>query len=140
VAIKDGRFARIGKVDGRGKREIDVRGDYVSPGWIDMMDQSGEVLRVNGLAENKLREGVTTAIAGEGGTPVPSAEVGKYFDELETRGVSMNFASYYGAGQARVEVMGDVAGAPTAEQVEKMKAHVAEAMRGGAVGIATALI
>lgn len=140
VAIKDGRFVRIGKVDGHGKREIDVHGDYVSPGWIDMMDQSGEVLRVNGLAENKLREGVTTAIAGEGGTPVPSAEVGKYFDELEKKGVSMNFASYYGAGQARVEVMGDVAGTPTAEQVEKMKAHVDEAMRGGAVGIATALI
>jgi N-acyl-D-amino-acid deacylase len=140
VAIKDGRFAKIGKVDGHGAREIDARGDYVSPGWIDMMDQSGEVLRKNGLAENKLREGVTTAIAGEGGTPVPSAEVGAYFDELEKKGISMNFASYYGAGQARVEVMGDVAGKPTADQVEKMKAHVAEAMRGGAVGIATALI
>ncbi len=43
------------------------------PDWIDMMDQSGEVLLKNGLAENKVREGVTTAIAGEGGTPVPSA-------------------------------------------------------------------
>ncbi len=38
VAIKDGRFARIGKVDGKGKREIDARGKYVSPGWIDMQD------------------------------------------------------------------------------------------------------
>ncbi|HTC38262.1 MAG TPA: hypothetical protein VK693_04885, partial [Steroidobacteraceae bacterium] len=68
VAIKDGRFAKIGRVEGRGAREIDARGDYVSPGWIDMMDQSGEVLLKNGLAENKLREGVTSAIAGEGGT------------------------------------------------------------------------
>jgi hypothetical protein len=33
------------------------------------------VLRQNGLAENKLREGVTTAIAGEGGTPVPAEQV-----------------------------------------------------------------
>lgn len=140
VAIKDGRFAKIGKVDGRGAREIDAAGDYVSPGWIDMMDQSGEVLRVNGLAENKLREGVTTAIAGEGGTPVGSAEVAAYFKELETKGVSMNFGSYYGAGQARVEVMGDVAGKPTPEQMEKIKAHVDEAMKAGAVGIATALI
>lgn len=39
---------------------------YVSPGWIDMMDQSGSVLPVKGLAENKLRMGVTTAIGGEG--------------------------------------------------------------------------
>src|SRR5580700_584192 len=44
VAIKDGRFVKIGRVEGRGAREIDARGDYVSPGWIDMMDQSGEVL------------------------------------------------------------------------------------------------
>ena len=66
VAIKDGRFVKIGHVAGRGAREIDAQGDYVSPGWIDMMDQSGEVLLKNGLAENKLREGVTTAV---GSTP-----------------------------------------------------------------------
>jgi hypothetical protein len=41
VAIKDGRFAKIGHVIARGAREIDARGLYVSPGWIDVMDQSG---------------------------------------------------------------------------------------------------
>jgi N-acyl-D-amino-acid deacylase len=71
VAIKDGRFAKIGKVQGHGRQELEAHGKYVSPGWIDMMDQSGEALPNNGLAENKLMEGVTTAIAGEGGTPVP---------------------------------------------------------------------
>jgi N-acyl-D-amino-acid deacylase len=140
VAIKAGRFVKVGRVDGRGSREIDAQGDYVSPGWIDMMDQSGEVLLKNGLAENKLREGVTSAIAGEGGTPVPSAKIGEYFKQLETQGISMNFGSYYGAGQSRVEVMGDVAGHPTAQQLDAMKAHVDEAMRAGAMGIATALI
>src|SRR5688572_31026072 len=34
VAIKDGRFARIGKVLDRGRQEIDASGRYVSPGWI----------------------------------------------------------------------------------------------------------
>ena len=32
VAIKDGRFVKIGRVEGRGAREIDAQGDYVSPG------------------------------------------------------------------------------------------------------------
>src|SRR5256885_6203050 len=73
VAIKDGHFVRIGRVAGHGKTEIDARGKYVSPGWIDMMDQSGSVLPRNGLAENKLREGVTTAIGGGGGGPGPAA-------------------------------------------------------------------
>src|SRR5215203_5929686 len=53
VAIKNGRFARIGKISERGRTEIDAVGKYVSPGWIDMMDQSGSVLSRNGLAENK---------------------------------------------------------------------------------------
>lgn len=140
VAIKDGRFVKIGRVEGRGSREIDAQGDYVSPGWIDMMDQSGEVLLKNGLAENKLREGVTSAIAGEGGTPVPAAQIADYFKKLETQGISLNFGTYYSSGQARVEVMGDVAGHPSAQQMDAMKAHVDEAMRAGAMGIATALI
>ena len=74
VAVRDGRFVAVGHIDGKGRTELDATGKYVSPGWIDMMDQSGRVLPQNGLAENKLRMGVTTAIGGEGGTPVPAAE------------------------------------------------------------------
>jgi N-acyl-D-amino-acid deacylase len=140
VAIRNGHLVRIGHVEGRGRREIDARGDYVAPGFIDMMDQSGEVLPQHGLAENKLLQGITAAIAGEGGTPVPAARVDEYFSQLERSGISLNFGSYYGAGQARVEVMGDKAGKPTPEQLEQMKERVAQAMRAGAQGIATALI
>lgn len=75
MAIKDGRFVRVGRVEGRGKREIDARGKYVTPGWIDMMVQSGRALLQNGLAENKLLMGVTTAIGGEGGTPVAAEKI-----------------------------------------------------------------
>src|SRR5262249_46238255 len=79
VGIRDAKFATIGKIESRGKTEIDATGKYVSPGWIDMMDQSGGVLPINGMAENKLQEGVTTAIGGEGGTPVPAGRVAEYF-------------------------------------------------------------
>lgn len=140
IAVKDGRIASIGRCDGRGRREIDAHDHYVSPGWIDLMDQSGEVLQRHGLAENKLLQGVTTAIAGEGGTPVPAEQIDAYFRDLEAKGISLNFGTYYSSAQARVAVMGDGAGAPTPEQLEKMKELVATAMRAGAMGIATALI
>ena len=140
VAIRDGHFAKIGHVDGRGSVEIDARGRYVSPGWIDSMDQSGSVLRVNGLAENKLREGVTTAIGGEGGTPVPAAEVASYFQELETKRISINFGSYFSETQARVAVMKYDARDPTAEELTQMKAIMETAMKAGALGMTTALI
>jgi N-acyl-D-amino-acid deacylase len=140
VGVRDGRIARVGLVPGQGRREIDARGRYVSPGWIDMMDQSGEVLLENGAAENKIRMGVTTLIGGEGGTPVPAKQIGAYFARLEQQGISVNFGTYYGAAQARIDAMGDGAGHPTPAQMARMKADVALAMDAGAFGIATALI
>ena len=140
VAIRDGRFVKIGKVMARGRREIDAAGKYVSPGWIDMMDQSGAVLPRNGMAENKLQEGVTTAIGGEGGTPVPAARVGEYFSSLERTGISINFGSYFSETQARVAVLGQSARKPTAAELDRMRAIMDTAMRGGAMGMTTALI
>ena len=140
VAIKDGRFVQIGKVLGKGKREIDARGKYVSPGWIDVMDQSGRVLPRNGLAENKLLMGVTTAIGGEGGTPVPAEKISEYFAGLEKSGISINFGTYFSETQARVAVLGESSKAPTAEELERMKAIMETAMKAGAIGMTTALI
>jgi N-acyl-D-amino-acid deacylase len=140
VAVKDGRIAKVGVVRGKGAREIDARGLYVSPGWFDMMDQSGEVLLKNGAAENKLRQGVTTLIAGEGGTPVDAAQIPQYFAGLERQGVAVNFGTYYSAVQARVKAMGEVEGTPTPAQMATMKAEVDLAMKAGAFGITTALI
>jgi N-acyl-D-amino-acid deacylase len=141
VAIKDGRFVRIGRVPERGTTEIDARGKYVSPGWIDMMDQSGGVLPRNGLAENKLRQGVTTAIGGEGGIPVPSASrIPEYFAGLEKNGISINFGSYFSEAQARGAVLQSAARAPNAAELDRMRAIMDTAMRAGAMGMTTALI
>ena len=140
VALSDGRIARVGAVAGRGAREIDAADRYVAPGFIDMMDQSGEVLLENGAAENKLRMGVTTLIAGEGGTPVPAAEIPAYFERLERQGIAVNFGTYYSAAQARVRVMGDGDGRPTAQQQAAIAGEVEAAMRAGVFGISSALI
>jgi N-acyl-D-amino-acid deacylase len=141
VAVRAGRIAKIGLVSGKGRREIDASGRYVSPGFIDMMDHSGEVLQEKGAAaENKLRMGVTTLIAGEGGTPVPAAEVKDYFAKLERQGIPVNFGTYYSAAQARVDAMGEGDGRPTPAQIAKMKSDVALAMKAGTLGLTSALI
>jgi len=140
VAIQNGRFAKIGPIAGRGRTEIDARGKYVSPGWIDMMDQSGGVLPRNPLAENKLLMGVTTAIGGEGGTPVPASQIPEYFRQLETQGISINFGTYFSETQARVPVLGRASRAPSAMELERMRATMDTAMRAGAMGMTTALI
>jgi N-acyl-D-amino-acid deacylase len=140
VAISNGRFVKIGKVEGRGQTELDAKGKYISPGWIDMMDQSGSVLPRNGLAENKLHMGVTTAIGGEGGTPVPASEIPAYFATLERQGISINFGTYFSETQAREAVLGEQARAPTGAELERMRAILDTAMRAGAMGMTTALI
>ena len=140
VAVRAGRIVRVGRVLGTGRREIDATGLYVSPGFIDMMDQSGSVLPRNGLAENKLRMGVTTAIGGEGGTPVPVDGIESYFTGLEESGIAINFGSYFSETQARVAVLGNSARAPDAEELERMREIMRSAMRQGAMGMTTALI
>ncbi len=140
VAVKDGRFVKIGKFGGKGKREIDAKGKYVSPGWIDMQDASGGILLKNGLAESKLLQGVTTAIAGEGGAPVEADKLAEYFANIEKGGFSFNFGTYYGATQARVAVIGNDARDPNTAELDKMRAIIETAMKNGALGISTALI
>jgi N-acyl-D-aspartate/D-glutamate deacylase len=140
VAIKNGRVARIGLIPGKGAKEIDAAGRYVSPGWIDMMDQSASVLTRNGLAENKVMMGVTTALSGEGGFPVPLAKASEWYAGLEKSGISLNFGDYYSATDARRAVLGMQDRAPTPAELERMKAMVDSAMRAGAFGITTALI
>ncbi|MDE1175833.1 MAG: amidohydrolase family protein [Edaphobacter sp.] len=140
VAIAHGRFVKIGRVEGKGRREIDAKGLYVSPGWIDAMDQSGATLLKNGLADNKVREGVTTAIAGESGAPVPAEQLASYFAQLNRQGISINFGTYYSEEQARIAVLDHSTRVPSAEELGRMKTLMATAMKGGARGMTTALI
>jgi N-acyl-D-amino-acid deacylase len=153
IAVRDGRIARVGRVAGRGAREIDAAGRYVSPGFVDIMDQSGPVLLRNGLAENKLRMGVTSAIGGEGGTPsiagVPGEEdrrgartedIPRFFEILEDQGISINFGSFYSQTQARRQVIGTENRAPTDAELAAMRGHIGRAMEAGVLGLTTALI
>src|ERR1700691_1127050 len=53
--------------------------------------------------------------------------------------MGINLASYVGATQVRRAVIGDDDRAPTAAELDRMKALVRDAMRDGAVGVSTSL-
>jgi N-acyl-D-aspartate/D-glutamate deacylase len=140
IAIKGDRIVRVGRFSAPAARVINARGLYVAPGFIDIMDQSGAALRRDGTAQSKVRQGVTTLIAGEGGTPGPPAELDRYFATIETQGISVNFGTFVSAGQARTAVLQAANREPTATELEHMKAIIDDAMRRGALGLTTALI
>lgn len=161
VGIINGRIAQIGVLtDAPAKRVIDAQGKVVAPGFIDMLGQSELSILVNPHLPSKIFQGITTEITGEGGSIAPlnkkliAADRGgfshykvkpdwltlqEYFARLEKQGMGINMASYVGATQVRRVVLGDVNRAPTAEELDRMKALVREAMEQGAVGISTAL-
>ncbi len=140
VAITAGRIVAVGMVRGHGTKEIDASGRIIAPGFIDMMDQSGEAMLKPGAGENKLRMGVTTLIAGEGGTPVDAGKIAGYFDTLQKQGIALNFGTSYSIVQPWVAVMGEKAGSPTPAQLAAMQAMVTTAMHEGVFGVTSALI
>ncbi|HZS29273.1 MAG TPA: D-aminoacylase [Candidatus Angelobacter sp.] len=162
VAIRADRIVAIGKLqNAKAKRVIDATGMVVSPGFIDMLGQSETALLIDNRSISKLAQGITSEITGEGGSIAPqdaltiaAAQPGldpyhlkidwttldDYWMRLDKKGTPINLGTYVGAAQVREAVLGDVDRAPTAQELEKMKALVAQAMQQGALGISTALI
>ena len=64
----------------------------------------------------------------------------QYFEVLRKSGISLNVASYVGAGQVWMDVIGNVNRRPTPEEMKKMEDLVAQAMQQGAIGLSSGLI
>ena len=162
VGIRGDRIAAIGNLsEAKAKRVIDASGLVVAPGFIDMLGQSESSLLIDNRAISKLAQGITTEITGEGGSIAPQdaltlaplkpsldhyhltvdwTDLAGYFARLEKSGTPINLGTYVGAAQVREAVIGDDDRAPTAEELARMKALVAQAMQQGALGVSTALI
>src|SRR6195256_3919397 len=161
IGIRAGRIAAIGNLsEFARKRTIDAQGKVVAPGFIDMLGQSEMTILVDPRLPSKIFQGITTEVTGEGGSIAPLNDAiiqadspgyehykinpdwrifRQYFARLEKQGIGINLASYVGATQVRRIVLGDADIQPTAEQLEKMKSLVRDAMHDGTVGVSTSL-
>lgn len=160
VAVRGDTIVRVARLSEeerkRAARIIDVGGLTVSPGFIDIHTHSDYPLLVDGTAQSKIRQGVTTEILGEAesagpiqgklkpgspyGLTVDWRSLGQYLDRLQKAGISVNVGSFVGATQVRNCVMGDISRPSTTEEMQQMKALVDEAMREGALGLSCALL
>ena len=153
VAIGDLGSAAAGRV-------IDATGLMVAPGFIDVQGQSGTTLLADGNAESHIRQGITSEIIGEGGSPAfwtaaDSADnealapfgitvdwtgFAGYFDRLRQAGTTVNVGTFVPATQVRRNIIGMDNRPPTADELARMTAMVEQAMRDGAFGLSSALI
>jgi N-acyl-D-amino-acid deacylase len=162
VAISGGMIARIGQIDrSQARRIIDVPGQAVAPGFINMLSWSTESLIADGNSQGEVRQGVTTQIMGEGDSmgpltpamkkrilkeqndikyPIEWTTLAEYLAYLEKKGVSQNVASFLGATTLREYAIGLEDKPATPDQLELMRTLVRQEMEAGALGIASSLI
>ncbi|HWW83679.1 MAG TPA: D-aminoacylase [Vicinamibacterales bacterium] len=162
VAVAGDHIAAMGALgDVPAAMTIDATNLVVAPGFIDLLGQSEFNLLVDSRAASKVMQGVTTEVTGEGTSIAPLNErmvqegapsaihfgvkqdwrtLADYFRRLETQShPAINLATFVGAGTIRNFVIGKDDRPATAEELDKMKQLVSQAMEQGAIGLSTSL-
>lgn len=151
VAINGDTIAAIGDLSTAvGKSEVNVNGLAVAPGFINMLSWADGTLLKDGRSMSDIKQGVTLEVFGEGWSPGPRKKknskdtlwtsLGSYFDFLERKGVSTNFASFVGATTVRAYVLGHDNRKPNEKELNQMRMLVRDAMEEGAMGLGSSLI
>jgi dihydroorotase/N-acyl-D-amino-acid deacylase len=162
VALSGDRIAAVGYLrDAQARDTIDVTGLVVAPGFIDMLGQSETNVLADNRVLSKVTQGITTEVTGEGGSVAPLTDVlvvddsawmkrygvqedwrdlNGYFAHLERTKTTINIATFVGATQVRLAVVGKQDRRATPEELARMEALVDTAMSQGALGLSTSLI
>lgn len=166
VGIKDGVIAEVGRSLKKSEHTVDVRGQVVSPGFIDGHCHSDLMILDRPRSEIKLQQGVTTEVLGNCGiAPTPFTRenldalrsyvepvlgttkgewswqtVSQYMDTLAQARPSENVAMYVGHGTLRIAVMGFEDRPASANELDRMKGLLEEGLRAGAIGLSLGLM
>jgi N-acyl-D-amino-acid deacylase len=142
VAIDGQRISAIGDLSAdTATKEIDATNLVVSPGFIDVHTHVDDDIfdgERGPLAENFIRDGVTTIVSGNCGGSV--LDVGAFFDRMAKQPAAINHATLIGHNTVLTKVKGNVATKMTDAQLAEAEELVAKAMDDGAIGFSTGLI
>lgn len=142
IGVKDGRIAALGRLDtAQASRVIDVTGQIVSPGFIDIHSHSEHGLADPDLRFNRnmIAQGITLSVVNQDGRsplwPIRDQKV-----LYERQGIGNNVALMVGHGTIRTSVMAERHHqAATESDIREMRQLVREGMMDGAFGLSTGL-
>jgi N-acyl-D-aspartate/D-glutamate deacylase len=160
LAVKDGKIAKMGDIDGVARRCIDATGKILAPGFIDVHNHADLFLLDNSRMDTLARQGITTFSAGHCGLGSAPAGKGDYLaalmksygikksDEYDSfgewllrvqeKGVMLNFIPFCGHGAIRGAILGqEYKRLSTTEEVDDICESAEEALSAGAFGIST---
>ena len=166
VGIDGERIAAVGHEGSpvpESARTIEAGGAVVAPGFIDVHNHSDLSPFLLPEMPSVLRQGVTTVVVGNcGSSPWPLAGYpeavelaygdpaehptpawqgfGDYLAAIDEAKPAVNVAALVGHGAIRLEVLGQERRAPDHDELQRMRALVADALDAGAVGLSTGLI
>jgi N-acyl-D-amino-acid deacylase len=144
-----------------GTTEIDGRGRYLSPGFVDVHSHDDAAVLNLPEMEFKLAQGCTTVVVGNCGfglSPLTGASeppgnaslfgperrrfarVGDYLAAVAEARPAVNVATLVGHHNLLVSVLGDGEREPTSTERAQLRALTAQALDDGAVGLSTGLI
>src|SRR5215471_18465174 len=138
IAIRGDTIVRIApSITESAARVIDVGGQVIAPGFIDIHSHAREGIFEVPTAENYIRQGVTTVIEGpDGSSPLPIADFLRRLDALQK---TINIGTMVGQGSIHSAVVGVTDRKPTVEEIAKMRALVEQGMTDGAFGLSSGL-
>ncbi|MFW6308406.1 MAG: N-acyl-D-amino-acid deacylase family protein [bacterium] len=137
LGIIDNKIKAIGDLkDSIGDREIDATDLVVSPGFIDVHNHADyDILKIPD-AENMLRQGVTTLVAGNCGES--SWPIGEHLNKVETTSIRQNYAILVGYNTIKSKLPSKYSQF-SSKGKHIMKKMVAEALNEGAIGVSAGL-
>ena len=155
VVITAGKISAVTRrASDRATVEIDVRGQAVAPGFIDIHSHGDGSLWEDPRSESLIRQGITTIIVGQDGSSrAPRATGGGREDDgrhqfdsfrdlwtaLARVQPSVNVASMVGLGTIRDVAVGGDNRPATADELARMEQFVRAALADGACGVSTGL-
>ena len=160
IGISNGKITAIENYgilnDDSALKVIDAKGLKVTPGFIDIHSHTDTSLFINPNAESKIRQGVTTEVAGQDGSSVAPRKLRTTDDEYETERkqwqsfddfftlleenkTAVNFVTFVGQGTIRGYIVGPDDRPASREEIEQMKNLVIESLEQGVFGISTGL-
>jgi len=140
VGIAGERIAFLGNAAAAGitaRDTVDVTGLLVTPGLWDAHSHAELETADGKSAEPFLYQGITTVVLGVDGGGTNAID--SLFEHYRSEGIGVNTLHFVGHGEARRAVMGTADRAPTADELEQMKAWVRRGMAEGAFGLSTGL-
>ena len=140
VAVADGRIVFVGDATGAGmaaRDTVDAAGLVVAPGFVDMHSHAELEADHGRDARAFLYQGITSVALGMdgGGT----AETAERLAGWAANGIGVNAFHYVGHNWVRRQVMGMADRAPSAEELDRMRALVRKGMDEGAYGLSSGL-